>query len=277
MSRGKRDAFTLVELLVVIGIIAVLIAILLPALGKARAAAARTSCVSQIRQILTALNNYATENKGYLPEYEGYKRPNPSDPQMGDYLPNTTGHNLNVNFTANPPTVPNFGLGRLVALKYLGTAKILICPSLASAVDPNNTQRSGYFFNSHPAVQATSLKLTTRYKKISDYSHDARWRAIICDFFVDLGTNPHVNMVQKTMGLNLGFTDGHVVMTNCKENYARLDSILPDHSTNWTANWNRTSDCIGVAEFYDAGKPMLPFGNDPSLYDPFDQFHPVPQ
>ena len=77
-SLGRRRAFTLVELLVVIGIIAVLIGVLLPALSKARGRAQTIACAANLRSIDQAVVQYTVEYRGSYPFGFIFNRSNPT-------------------------------------------------------------------------------------------------------------------------------------------------------------------------------------------------------
>ena len=84
-----RRAFTLIELLVVISIISLLMAILVPALGKAKAQAQRADCFSNLRQIGVAFQSYLDDNRDIFPPAcaRGWEVADTNDP---DYLPPIT-------------------------------------------------------------------------------------------------------------------------------------------------------------------------------------------
>ena len=85
LHRDRRAGFTLVELLVVIGIIALLISILLPALSRAKDQANRTACMSNLRQVATSFLLYAMDHKDKCPL--GSRADNPGNVDLpGDWI-----------------------------------------------------------------------------------------------------------------------------------------------------------------------------------------------
>ena len=75
LKRKTACRFTLIELLVVIAIIAILAAMLLPALNKAREKAKAMSCLANLKQMMSVFQIYADDNKGMIPDYYRHDYP----------------------------------------------------------------------------------------------------------------------------------------------------------------------------------------------------------
>ena len=126
--RTHRHAFTLVELLVVIGIIALLVAMLLPALNKAREASKAANCLSNLRQINTAFILFAHENKGFLPQIG-------SASNTEQFNIDGTNYNVLVRWFGGLYGAPQkFHAPASMLAKYWGTANVAGCPTFRADV-----------------------------------------------------------------------------------------------------------------------------------------------
>src|SRR5579872_1561034 len=101
-SLGRFNAFTLVELLVVIGIIAILVGLLLPSLAKAREQARMIQCQSNLRQWGIGIQNYANQGNGLLPN-DGFGDGNTSGDAWNWWFDPSVWANAIPPFVGQPP------------------------------------------------------------------------------------------------------------------------------------------------------------------------------
>lgn len=122
-SRG----FSLIELLVVIGVIAVLAALLLPALVSAKQAAQKAACLANLRQIGLAIHAYADDHEGYIPY--GPKAPPFTSPSS--FYPSTGAPTSLLSLQNGAPVA----LGLLLEPYLAAEPKVLFCPGSDQPVD----------------------------------------------------------------------------------------------------------------------------------------------
>ena len=156
----RKRAFTLVELLVVIGILAILIGVLLPVLSSARKSAQTAACANNLRQIALSSIAYAQDNRGYWPPA---------------HLNYASKNNHRWHGTRAGNSGP-FDFNGSVLKRFLQTKVVKLCPAFEPSSAGFETACGGYGYNDHyigsssedPRAQTMMLSLTEFEKQFGN-------------------------------------------------------------------------------------------------------------
>ncbi|MBP7937079.1 MAG: prepilin-type N-terminal cleavage/methylation domain-containing protein [Phycisphaerae bacterium] len=220
VRRAPTTGFTLVELLVVVGVILILIAVLLPSLGRVRQSATFASCLSNLHQIGLAIQMYAGEQGGSIPYGPKARRVMTAT----EFYPSTGAPTSLISLSNGKPV----GIGLLLRQHLASQPRVLFCPGADQAVEATDElakvgfgQAQGCYFYRHDSVTRLFDPVGTldppehvRLANLGLNRNGSRIRALVMDTqllassgFATFGIRPRTHHSQQSCGVLAA--DGH--------------------------------------------------------------------